>query len=61
MRLPIWDRVAHEVAYEETLERLESEIEMQMTRQGYYVPCGPVCMVVARKLRTDREGVDRGR
>ena len=60
MRLPAGDGAAHEVAYRETLDRLESEVEAQMTEQGHYVPFGPVRMVVAQKLRTGREGVDHG-
>jgi hypothetical protein len=60
MRLPAGDRAAHEVAYRETLQRLQSEVDAQMARQGYYVPFGPVRMVVAQKLGTGREDVDSG-
>jgi SAM-dependent methyltransferase len=60
MRLPAGDGAAHDAAYRETLDRLQSEVETQMTEQGYYVPFGPVRMVVAQKLRTGREGVDYG-
>ena len=60
MRLPAGDGAAHEAAYRETLDRLQSEVEAQMTEQGYYVPFGPVRMVVAQKLRPGRVGVDNG-
>jgi SAM-dependent methyltransferase len=60
MRLPAGDRAAREAAYQEALDRLRSEVETQMTSQGYYVPFGPVRMVVVQKLGTDREGVDDG-
>jgi hypothetical protein len=55
MRLPAGDRVAHEVAYREALVRMQSEVETQMTRQGTYVPFGPVRMVTAQKIGTGRE------
>jgi SAM-dependent methyltransferase len=60
MRLPAGDSAAHDAAYRETLDRLQSEVETQMTERGYYVPFGPVRMVVAQKLRTGREDVDHG-
>jgi SAM-dependent methyltransferase len=49
MRLPPGDRAAREAAYRETLARMRSEVEAQITRQGYYVPFGPVRMVVVQK------------
>jgi SAM-dependent methyltransferase len=49
MQLPGDDRAARQTAYEETLARMEAEVEEQVTRQGYYVPFGPVQMVVVRK------------
>ena len=60
MRLPAEDKASHDAAYRATLDRLQSEVEAQMTSQGYTVPFGPVRMVVAQKLRTGREGVDCG-
>jgi ubiquinone/menaquinone biosynthesis C-methylase UbiE len=54
MRLPAKDRATRELAYRETLNRLQSEVETQMTRQGYYVPFDLVRMVVAHKLGTGR-------
>jgi hypothetical protein len=60
MRLPAGDRAAHRAAYRETLDRLQSEVEAQMTEQGYYVPFAPVRMVVAQKLGTGRKDVDDG-
>jgi SAM-dependent methyltransferase len=56
MRLPEADEAARDVAYEEVLHRLEAEVEEQMAGQGYWVPFGPVRMVVARRA----EGVTRG-
>jgi ubiquinone/menaquinone biosynthesis C-methylase UbiE len=52
MRLPAGDRVAHAIAYHEVLDRMQLELEAQMTSQGYYVPFGPVRMVVVKKLGT---------
>ena len=60
MRLPAGDSTAYDAAYRETLDRLQSEVETQMTEQGYYVPFGPVRMVVGQKLRPGRDSVDRG-
>ena len=60
MRLPAGDRAAREVAYWDALGRMQSEVEAQMTRQGYYVPFGPVRMVVVQKLGTGRRNMDNG-
>jgi ubiquinone/menaquinone biosynthesis C-methylase UbiE len=60
MRLPAGDRAAHRAAYREVLRRMRSEVEAQMTSQGYYVPFDPVRMVVVQKLEPGREGVDSG-
>lgn len=60
VRLPAGDRAAHEVAYRNALDRMQSEVEAQMTRQGYYVPFGPVRMVIVQKLGTDSKDVDNG-
>jgi ubiquinone/menaquinone biosynthesis C-methylase UbiE len=57
MRLPAGDRAAHQVAYWETLARLQSEVEAQMARQGYYVPFGPVRMVGVQKVGNRRKYV----
>lgn len=55
-RLPAGDAAAREAAYREAAERMQSEVEAQIARQGTYVPFGPVRMVVAQKLDTCREG-----
>lgn len=57
MCLPRGDEAAHEAAYQEVLGRMEAEVEEQVTRQGYYVPFGPMRTVVVRR----RRGVDRCR
>jgi SAM-dependent methyltransferase len=51
MRLPEEDDAARSAAYCQILSRIESEAETQIAEQGYYVPFGPVRMVVARKKR----------
>jgi hypothetical protein len=50
MRLPEGDEAAREAAYRETLTRMEAEVEEQMAKQGYYVPFGPVRMVIVQKI-----------
>jgi hypothetical protein len=52
MRLPQEDRAAHQAAYQEVLTRLEAEVERQMEARGYYIPFGPVRMVIALKLES---------
>jgi len=51
-------RVADQVAQEQTRieihSRMVAEMERQLDTQGYYVPFGPVRMVVARKVRLKR-------
>jgi SAM-dependent methyltransferase len=49
MRLPEGDCCARAAAYTETLKRLQTEVEVQIKKQGYFVPFGPVRMVFARK------------
>jgi hypothetical protein len=49
MRLPEGDCCARAAAYTETLKRLQTEVEVQIQKQGYFVPFGPVRMVFARK------------
>jgi hypothetical protein len=49
MRLPAEDTAGREAAYQEALGRMRSEMEAQLARQGYYVPFGPLRLVVARK------------
>jgi ubiquinone/menaquinone biosynthesis C-methylase UbiE len=44
------DEAARRSAYRDALARIEAEVEAQLDRQGYYVPFGPVRMVVVRKL-----------
>jgi hypothetical protein len=49
MRLPERDNDARPAAYRKVLRRMKAEVEQQLAEQGYYVPFGPVRMVVARK------------
>lgn len=49
MRLPEGNEAARRAAYRDVLAGMQAEVEGQMSRQGYYVPFGPVRMVVARK------------
>jgi hypothetical protein len=53
MRLPEGDQVARvgklTAAYREVLARMQAEVEAQVSGQGYYVPFGPVRMIVAQK------------
>lgn len=58
MRIPAGDVAAREAACREALDRMQAEIEAQIARQGYYVPFGPVRMVVAQKIRNGRKDVD---
>lgn len=44
------DRVAQERIRNEHHTRMAVEMERQLASQGYYVPFGPVRMVVARKV-----------
>jgi ubiquinone/menaquinone biosynthesis C-methylase UbiE len=44
------DEKTRQAAYREALARIEAEVEGQLAKQGYYVPFGPVRMVVVRKL-----------
>jgi hypothetical protein len=43
------DETARRAAYRDALARIEAEIAAQLARQEYYVPFGPVRMVVVRK------------
>jgi ubiquinone/menaquinone biosynthesis C-methylase UbiE len=43
------DAEIREQAYKRTHERMIEEMERQLSQQGYYVPSGPVRMVVGRK------------
>jgi len=58
MRLPEEDAAARQAAYREALARMQSEVEVQMAKQGYYVPFGPVRMAVAQKTGMGRGGMD---
>jgi SAM-dependent methyltransferase len=49
MRLPQQDTEAHHEAYQAVLTRLETEVEQQIAEQGYYVPFGPIRIIVAHK------------
>jgi ubiquinone/menaquinone biosynthesis C-methylase UbiE len=44
------DETARQAAYEDALARIAVQVEAQLDRQGYYVPFGPVRMVIVRKL-----------
>jgi ubiquinone/menaquinone biosynthesis C-methylase UbiE len=52
-------RVAEEMVQEETrvevYHRMEEEVEHQLATQGYYVPFGPVRLVVARIIKENAE------
>ncbi|MFZ2096925.1 MAG: class I SAM-dependent methyltransferase [Anaerolineales bacterium] len=50
MRLPEDDEAAHSAAYREALRRMEVEVVAQISGQGYYVPFGPLRMIVGRKV-----------
>jgi SAM-dependent methyltransferase len=50
MRLPCGEAQAREAAYQETLDRMRSQVEAQTARQGTYVPFGPVRLAVAQKV-----------
>jgi SAM-dependent methyltransferase len=50
MRLPEDDEAAHSAAYCEALRRMEAEVVAQISGQGYYVPFGPLRMIVGRKV-----------
>jgi SAM-dependent methyltransferase len=52
VRLPPEDKAAHQAAYQEVLRRLEAEVERQLEARGYYVPFGPVRMVIVRHERS---------
>ena len=49
MRLPEEDVPARQSAYREVLARMEAEVESQISKQGYYVPFGPMRMIICRK------------
>lgn len=49
------DRTAQEQTRLEVHDRMAAEMERQLDTQGYYVPFGPVRMVLARKVRQRRE------
>jgi ubiquinone/menaquinone biosynthesis C-methylase UbiE len=49
------DRTAQEQTRVEVHRRMAAEMERQLDTQGYYVPFGPVRMVLARKVRQERE------
>jgi len=44
------DQAAQDQIRTEVRNRMAVEVERQLDTQGYYVPFGPVCMVVARKI-----------
>jgi SAM-dependent methyltransferase len=48
------DQAAQEQTRREVHSRMAAEMERQLATQGYYVPFGPVRMVVARKVRLRR-------
>ena len=49
MRLSEEDVAAREAAYSKVQERMAAEVEEQIAEQGYYVPFGPVRMIICRK------------
>ena len=52
-RFPTNDRSAHYEAYQEALERMQTKLDSQIANQGYYVPFGPVRMVIGQKAISD--------
>ena len=48
------DQAAQVRTRDEVHQRMVAEMERQFATQGYYVPFGPVRMIVARKLGTDK-------
>jgi ubiquinone/menaquinone biosynthesis C-methylase UbiE len=50
MRDPPRDAAAQRKALSEVLARMEADVNAQLCAQGYYVPFGPVRMVVAQKV-----------
>lgn len=58
MRIAEADEGAQERAYRRVLARMQAEAEKEIATQGYYVPFGPVRMVMAQKRdqprRSDR-------
>jgi hypothetical protein len=52
MRLQAEDSSTHQVIYRNVLERLKSEIEVQLACQGYYIPSRPVRLLIVEKLDT---------
>ena len=50
------DQAAQVRTRDEVHQRMVAEMERQFATQGYYVPFGPVRMIVARKLGTDKRG-----
>jgi hypothetical protein len=60
MRLPAGDVATREIAYRDALSRMQSEVKAQTASQGYYVPFGPVRMVVVQKTETGEKMVDDG-
>jgi SAM-dependent methyltransferase len=43
------DKVAKNKAYRRILRRMQAQVESQIANQGYYVPFGPMRMVIAQK------------
>jgi SAM-dependent methyltransferase len=58
MRIPEEDTEAHHEAYQAVLTHLETEVEQQIVEQGYYVPFGPVRIIVARKGQIPSDPLD---
>ena len=50
------DPVTRSQVYDETHTRMRSDMEHQLRDQGYYVPFGPVRMVVAKKVEPMQSG-----
>jgi hypothetical protein len=49
MRLPEEDVAARDVAYSKVQARMAAEVDEQIAERGYYVPFGPVRMIICRK------------
>lgn len=48
-RLPGGDRAARAEAFQTILRNMKARVESQIAHQGYYVPFGPLRMIVGRK------------
>jgi SAM-dependent methyltransferase len=51
--LPANDGISHNEAYRKILNRLQARVEAQIENQGYYVPFGPLRMVIGQKATSN--------